>query len=86
MAPRNNKHPREEETFDQLSVLKRSVNSRQSSRQRSQSMTIQDDNVIKAILSHVTSLSLLVIELQKRLNANETLFYILHVYVIIRGL
>src|SRR5437773_6715662 len=46
MAP-NKKHPRQEETSDQLPVPKRPANSHQPS-QRSQSVTIQDDDVIEA--------------------------------------
>src|SRR5436190_10783207 len=44
----NKKYPWQEETSDQLPVPKRPPNSRQPSRQRSQSVTIQDEDVIKA--------------------------------------
>src|SRR5205814_8140025 len=63
---RNRKHPRQEETPDQLPMPKRSANSCQPSRQRSQSMTIQDDDVIEA-----TPPPLPAGELQTRLDANE---------------
>jgi len=71
MASSNKKHPRQEETSDQLPVPKRSANSRQPSCQRSQSATIQDDDVIEATPPHVTPPPLTAIELQRRLDANE---------------
>ena len=69
MAP-NKKHPRQEETSDQLPVPKRPANSRQGS-QRSQSVPIQDDDVIEATTRHATTPPMPAIELQRRLDANE---------------
>ena len=69
MAP-NKKHPRQEETSDQLPVPKRPANSRQGS-QRSQSVTIQYDDVIEASPPHVTTPPMPAIELQRCLDANE---------------
>src|SRR5438552_8918262 len=69
MAPKK-KHPQQEETSDQLPVPKRPANSRQPS-QRSQSVTIQDDDVIEATPPHVTPPPMPAIEPQRRLDANE---------------
>src|SRR5438046_2588401 len=70
MAP-TNKYPQKEETSDQLPVPKRRANSRQPSHQRSQSVTIQDDDIIKATPPHATPPPLPTIELQRHLDTNE---------------
>ena len=68
----NKKHLRQDETSEQLPAPKRPANSRQPSRQRSPSMTIQDDDVIEATPPPVTPAPLPTIELERRLDANET--------------
>ena len=79
MPPRgtgNKKHPRQDETSEQLPAPKRPANSRQPSRQRSPSMTIQDDDVLEATPPPpppaVSPAPLPTIELERRLVANET--------------
>src|SRR5579859_3906899 len=69
---RNKKHPRQDETSDQLPAPKRHANSRQPSHQGSLSVTIQDDDVvIEATPLRVTPPPLPTIELQRCLDTNE---------------
>src|SRR5437773_1153050 len=65
----NKKHPRQDETSEQLPVPKWPANSRQPSRQRSPLMTIQDD--IEVTPPPITPAPVPTIELERRLDANE---------------